>query len=38
MVILDLEESIEIERPVEEVSAYIDDINKEHERQPYLKE
>ena len=38
MFVLDLEGSILINRPVEEVFAYMDDIEKEHEWQPYLRE
>lgn len=38
MFTLELEDSIVINRPVEEVFAYMDDIDKEHEWQPYLKE
>ena len=34
---LNLEDSIIINRPVEEVFAYMDDIEKEHEWQPYLE-
>jgi len=34
---LELEDSIIINRPVEEIFAYMDDINREHEWQPYLK-
>jgi uncharacterized membrane protein len=38
MFVLDLEGSILINRPVEEVFSYMDDIEKEHEWQPYLRE
>ena len=38
MFVLELEDSVVINRPVEEVFAYMDDIEKEHEWQPYLKE
>ena len=38
MFVLDLEGSIVINRPVEEVFSYMDDIEKEHEWQPYLRE
>ena len=34
---LDLEDSIVINRPLEEVFTYMDDIEKEHEWQPYLR-
>jgi uncharacterized membrane protein len=34
---LDLEDSIVIKRPLEEVFNYMDDIEKEHEWQPYLR-
>jgi uncharacterized membrane protein len=34
---LELEESIIIKRSIKEVYAYMDDINREHEWQPYLK-
>ena len=36
MFILDLEDSIVIDKPLEEVFAYMDDIEREHEWQPYL--
>ncbi len=38
MFVLELEDSVIIHRPVEEVFAYMDDIDNEHEWQPYLKE
>jgi uncharacterized membrane protein len=38
MFVLDLESSIVINKPVKEVFAYMDDIEKEHVWQPHLKE
>ncbi|UCD41013.1 MAG: SRPBCC family protein, partial [Chloroflexota bacterium] len=34
---LDLEDSIVINKPLEEVFTYMDDIEREHEWQPYLR-
>jgi uncharacterized membrane protein len=36
MFVLDLEDSIVINKPLEEVFTYMDDIEREHEWQPYL--
>jgi uncharacterized membrane protein len=38
MFTLEMEDSIVIDRPVKEVFAYMDDIENEHEWQPYLRE
>jgi uncharacterized membrane protein len=35
---LDLEDNITINRPVEDVFSYMDDIEREHEWQPYLRD
>lgn len=38
MFVLDLTASVVIERPIETVLAYMDDIEREAEWQPYLRE